>query len=324
MVLIDHDRGQLDGASLEALTMGRRLASELDRSLEAAVIGDSTGTVADAISGFGAARVHMIRHDRLDDYAPMAWAEAIAQLASLAKPAVIAAPGTDRGNEVMAYLAAELGLPMAANCTDVMPGGDGSPWLVTRVRWGGSLLEEARLRGTPKLMTFSPHAVPAEPSSEPAPSTLVEFVPTLSDEALRVRVSARVEPAGAGISLTEARVVVGGGRGVGGADGFRRLERLASLLGGAVGCSRAVTSLGWRPHSDQVGQTGVRIAPDVYIACGISGAIQHMVGCKGAKRLIAINTDPEAPIMSRADYAVIGDVNAVVPALIEELEGTRA
>jgi electron transfer flavoprotein alpha subunit len=324
VVLIDHDAGALEATSLEALTMGRRLASELGRSLEAVVIGDPDGAVPEAIAAFAPARIHLVRHDGLHEYAPEAWATSLAQLASVIDPSVIAAPGSDRGNEVMAHLAAGLGLPMAANCTDVMPGGDGSPWLVTRVRWGGSLLEEARLHGAPKLLTIAPHAVAAEPSPGTPPPEIAEFVPTLTDDLLRVRVARRVERAGAGVSLTDARVVVGGGRGVGGADGFRRLERLAALLGGAVGCSRAVTSLGWRPHSDQVGQTGVRIAPDVYIACGISGAIQHMVGCKGAKRLIAINTDPEAPIMSRADYAVIGDVNAVVPALIEELEGTRA
>ena len=121
------------------------------------------------------------------------------------------------------------------------------------------------------------------------------------------------------MSLADARVVVGGGRGVGSQEGFRILDELAALLGGAVGVSRAVTSLGWRPHAEQIGQTGTRIAPDLYIACGISGAIQHIVGCKAAKKILAINTDPEAPILSHADYAVIGDLNKVVPAVTEEI-----
>jgi electron transfer flavoprotein alpha subunit len=118
-------------------------------------------------------------------------------------------------------------------------------------------------------------------------------------------------------------VIVSGGRGVGGGDGFALLEELASLLGGAVGCSRVVTSEGWRPHRDQVGQTGTRVSPDLYIACGISGAIQHMVGCKGAKRILAINTDPDAPIMGRADYAVVGDLHTVVPAIVAEVRRAR-
>jgi electron transfer flavoprotein alpha subunit len=127
-----------------------------------------------------------------------------------------------------------------------------------------------------------------------------------------------------GVSLREAKVVVSGGRGVGSAEGFAPLEELAELLGGAVGCSRAVTMAGWRPHTDQVGQTGTKISPDLYIPCGISGATQHMAGCKGAKKLLAINSDPEAPIMATADYAVIGDVQEVVPAITAELRRVRA
>jgi len=124
---------------------------------------------------------------------------------------------------------------------------------------------------------------------------------------------------GGGQSLASARVVVGGGRGVGGAEGFAPLEELADLLGGVVGVSRVVTSEGWRPHTMQVGQTGTKITPDLYLACGISGAIQHFAGCSGAKHIIAINTDPSAPMMTRADYAVVGDLHEVVPALIQAL-----
>ena len=133
----------------------------------------------------------------------------------------------------------------------------------------------------------------------------------------------RLEPAAGTVTLQSARVVVGGGRGVGSSEGFAALEELAGLLGGTVGCSRAVTSLGWRSHADQIGQTGVRIAPDLYVACGISGAIQHIVGCKAAKRILVVNTDPQAPILARADYAIVGDVGAVVPALSAEIKKVR-
>ena len=235
-------------------------------------------------------------------------------------PRAVLAPGTDRSHEVMAHVAARTDLPLATNCTEVRPG---EPYELTRQRWGGSLLEEAHLTGAVKLLTVAPHAIAAEEASAPVALEVKEYSPLLSDGDFRVRVTGRVEAAKNKISLADARVVVGGGRGVGSAEGFKELEELADLLGGAVGCSRVVTSLGWRPHADQVGQTGTRIAPDVYIACGVSGAIQHMVGCKGAKCLVAINKDPEAPMVAEADYAIIGDLHQIVPALCAAIRNAR-
>jgi electron transfer flavoprotein alpha subunit len=199
----------------------------------------------------------------------------------------------------------------------------GEPFVVTRQRWGGSLLEEARVSAPLKLLTVAPHAVSVEETTGVDEAVVEEFVPTLIERDLRVRVSGRVESSNERVSLAEAKVVVGGGRGVG-ADGFGPLEELAELLGGTVGVSRVVTSAGWRPHSDQIGQTGARIAPDLYIACGISGAIQHMVGCKAAKRILVINSDADAPIVAKADYAVIGDLHQVVPALVAAIREAKS
>ncbi len=312
---VEHDGGP-SGLSLQALTFGRSLAIDMGEELEAVVIGEKALPIAEGLAGYGVSRAHVVEHDGLDEYAPEAWAESVVQLISAVRPQVVIAAGSERGHEVMAHVAARTELPLAANCTAAEPG---EPFRVTRQRWGGSLLEEAHVVGSVKLLTIAPHAVQAEPSAEAGHVSVTPFIPTLADKDFRVRVMDRMEKTGGKGSLTEARVVVGGGRGVGSAEGFSALEELARLLGGVVGCSRAVTSAGWRPHSDQIGQTGVRIAPDLYIVCGISGATQHIVGCKGAKHILVINTDTEAPILARADYAVIGDARQVIRALVAEI-----
>jgi electron transfer flavoprotein alpha subunit len=286
-----------DDLALQALTFARAYDGEVD----AVAFGE-----APAVSG-----VRKLYVAEVDGYAPQAWARAIAGL----NPTTVIAAGTDRGTEVLAHAAVMLDGVFAANV--VKAGGDE----VTRQRWGGSLLEEARLHGDVKLMTVAPHTVEiGEVAGEPAVET---FTPDLEDADLIARVVERVDTSTGGLSLAEAPVVVSGGRGVGSAEGFAPLEELADLLGGVVGCSRAVTSAGWRPHTDQVGQTGTKISPELYIPCGISGATQHMAGCKGAKKLLAINSDAEAPIMATADYAVIGDVLEVVPAITAELRRVR-
>jgi electron transfer flavoprotein alpha subunit len=238
-------------------------------------------------------------------YQPSAWAAALAAQ----EAETIVAAGSDRGNELLAHVAALLDQPFAANVTHV----DGDA--VTRVRWGGSLLEEAHLHGSRRILSVAPHTQPA------AAAVPVETLAAPDDGSPRVLET--VSEAGGGISLRDAKVVVSGGRGVGSSEAFDIIEELAGLLGGAVGCSRVVTSAGWRPHADQVGQTGTKISADLYVACGISGATQHIAGAKGAKKILAINSDPEAPILATADYAVIGDLHEIVPAISAELRRVR-
>ena len=257
-----------------------------------------------------------VRMDAIEPFAPDALAAALAQAADELNASAVFAAGTDRGNEVMARLAARTGLPFAANCISATPG---EPVSVTRLRWGGSLLEEARLHSPRPLISVAPHTVPED--TGPRPQDVDMKPPAEAD--LVVRVVDHVSPSNGGVSLAEAKVIVSGGRGVGSKEGFAIIEDLAGLLGAAVGCSRAVTSAGWRPHSDQVGQTGTKVAPDVYIACGISGATQHMAGLKGAKRILAINSDPQAPLMLNADYTVTGDLKEIVPAISAEIRKRR-
>ena len=325
LVLVEHAASEPDELSLQALALARGYAGAGGGGLAAVLIGARGRDAAAALGAHGVTSALVAEHDALDDpdgFAPDAWAATLAELIERLAPAAVLAAGSERGNEVLARLGARLEQPMAANCVEAAPA-NGAGALVTRIRWGGSLLEEATLDGTPVLLTVAPHAVAAQALEGAAQTVPESFSPALEPEDRRVAVVERVAARTGGVSLTDATVVVSGGRGVGSTEGFAAIEELAALLGGAVGCSRAVTMAGWRPHSDQVGQTGTKIAPELYIPCGISGATQHMAGCKGAKRLLAINPDAEAPILASADYAVIGDLHTVVPAINAAIRKAR-
>ena len=314
LVLVTTADGGIDKVSLQALTLGSTLAA--GGPVHALLIGDES--LAAELGEWGASHVHVASHPALTAFAPDALARMVDDLAASLGADVVVGPGSEAGNTVMARAAARAGLPFAANCIRVTAG---SPVSVTRVRWGGSLLEEAAIHADRAMLTVAPHAIVASASGGAA--TVEAFTPLLDDADLAVRVVGRVPAPTGGVSLADATVVVSGGRGAGSAEGFAPVVELAELLGAAVGCSRAVTIAGWRPHTEQVGQTGTKIAPDMYIACGISGATQHMAGARGAKCVLAINKDPEAPIMTSADYAVIGDLHAVLPAISAEIRRVR-
>ena len=319
LAVIEHDRGELEVTCLQMLAFARNLAKKMDVPLEAALIGDDANPLVEKTKRYGMVTLHRIRHKRLTDYAPKAWASTIIQLSRERGAQAVLCPGTDRGNEILAHVAAQTGLPMAANCSEVKPG---EVYSVVRLRWGSSLLERAELSCEIKLITVAPHIIEATE----APGTIAEILdvtPILQDCDFQIRVVRREETTTTGATLKTARLVVGGGRGVGSADAFAVLEDLANTLGGVVGGSRVATNNGWRPHSDQVGLTGNRIAPQLYIACGISGAIQHLVGCKGAEKILVINSDREAPFFARADYGVVGDLHEVVPAIVAEIAKER-
>jgi electron transfer flavoprotein alpha subunit len=310
LCLVELDGAGPADASLRALTLARSVGD-----VNAVVFADAVPK--DTLASYGVTDVYLIERGSLEGYAPQAWARTLAGLAAETGATAVLAAGTDRGNEVLAHLGAITGLPMAANCTLVTPDG-GKTHRLVRHRWAGLLLEDAVMKAPVALFTVATDSVASVSAETPTAIEVHVYKPELAEADLVVR--AAESPAGAGgASLATARVVVGGGRGVGGPEGFAPLEELAGLLGGVVGVSRVVTSEGWRPHKQQVGQTGTKITPELYLACGISGAIQHIAGCAGAKHIIAINIDPGAPILAHADYAVIGDLHQVIPALIEAL-----
>ena len=316
----DADR-RASEVSREAVTFARTLAERTGGPVHAVVVGDRPDGLVDQLGAYGVAEVHHATGDAVAAYGGAAWAAAVQTAVAAVDADVVLAPGTPRGMEVAAHLAARLDVPMAANVVGVQETG---PLRVTRQVVGGAVLEEMVLPERPAVLTVAGHAVVDEPGV-PGAATLREFTPEVAEADLVARVVSMEPVAELDLSgaLTSARVVVGAGRGAGSAAGFDSAAELAELLGGALGVSRVVTSLGWRPHHEQIGQTGSRISPDVYIPCGISGAIQHWAGCASSKTILAINTDENAPMVTKASYAVIGDMHEVVPAINAELRRRR-
>ncbi|MFZ0323147.1 MAG: electron transfer flavoprotein subunit alpha/FixB family protein [Actinomycetes bacterium] len=321
LVIVDNSDGVIDDLTFQALTLGRQLAADSGQPLEALVTGDGATGAAAGLGSYGVTTAHVVVHPQMSGFAPAATARAAAQLVGQGSVRAVVASGSGRSNEVMAHLGAMTDQPVAADCLTVTLG---APTTVTRARWGGSLVEEAVLHADIALLTVAPHAVAAE-TVDGVSAAVVPFTPELEavDLAVHAVPATTVESSGA-VSLADAKVIVSGGRGVGSAEGFAVLEELAGLLGGTIGCSRVVTGNGWRPHKEQVGQTGTKVAPDLYIACGISGATQHLAGCRNSKTILVINNDAEAPIMGHADYAVIGDLHKILPAIIEETRKAKA
>ena len=330
LVLVETDSQEATETSLETLTFARDLAGRLGEvPLHAVLVGQLDAAVRATtlaqLGNQGVAVVHHAEHEDLSAYSAAAWASAVAGAAAASSAEVLLAAGTPRGSEVLAHVATRLSTPMAAQVVAVADATAGEPLVVSRQVMGGSVHELMRLDATPAVLTVAGHAVEPTSASAPTEPEVRGLTPELQPADLVGRV-VRVEESEADdtAALTSARVVVGAGRGAGSANGFDDLLELTGLLGGHLGVSRVVTSLGWRPHAEQVGQTGSRISPDIYIACGISGAIQHWAGCSSAKTILAINTDEDAPMVTKAHYAVIGDLHEIVPAVNEELRRRTA
>ncbi|MDQ3617024.1 MAG: electron transfer flavoprotein subunit alpha/FixB family protein [Actinomycetota bacterium] len=311
LVWVETDAEGATEVSRETLTFARRLGAEV----QALVIGDGPSGLVDQLGAYGVSTVHHADGDAFTSYAAAAWAAAV--VAAAGDASVVTAAGTPRGNEVLAHVACRLGVAMAANVVEI---DSTSPLVVSRQVLGGAALEEMGLGDAVAVFSVAGHACdPAEAEASTSPVVQPLDV-AVSEPDLRARV-VRTEPGEPDESggLKSARIVVGAGRGAGGADGFADLLELTELLDASLGVTRVVTSLGWRPHHEQIGQTGSRVSPDLYVACGISGAIQHWAGMSSSKTILAINSDADAPMVTKAHYAVIGDLHEIVPAINAEL-----
>jgi len=311
---------QVDGTfkniSFEVISTGKKLVETTGGPLTAAVLGAGVNAMASQAAEYGADRILVVDDEGLKDGLVDACIQAVAQLVAVSDPAVVLIGATSLGKDIAARLSARLNAPLAMDCVDVRA--DGDRIVATRPMYGGKVLADVSLSGSPAIVAIRPRAMEAVAAQGAGE---VEKVAVSLDETTLSLVEKHMETGK--VELTEADVVVTGGRGMGG-DDFAVVEALAKALGGAVGASRSAVDEGWRPVSDQVGQTGKVVAPNLYIACGVSGAIQHLAGMASSRVVVAINKDPEAPIFSKCDFGIVGDLFEVVPALTAEIEKLKA
>ena len=306
---IDVD-GQPHRLSLELLTLARALGTA-----EAVVLHPGAAATIEALGDHGASAIHMSDDARLGDFIVDPQVDSLASLLNDERPDLILFPSMFAARDIQSRLVGRLGLSAISNATDVRYDGDR---IIVTAPYGGETI------GTVTLDNDGPHIVQIRPKAFAVEAVggsadVREVTPAIDDAKCRVRLLETVEEVSEGPNLEEAEVIVSGGRGLGTADNYVLIEELASQLGGAPGASRAIVDAGWVPYNQQVGQTGKVVKPGLYVACGISGAIQHLVGMQGSANIIAINTDEDAPIFDVADFGVVGDALQIVPALTARL-----
>lgn len=308
LVLVDHVDGQVRKTTSEMLTLAARLGEP-----SAVVIGDGADAATEALQRFGAQKIYQVSAADLDDYLVAPVAEVLAQLVASAQPAAVLLSSSAHGKEIAARLAIKTDSGLLTDAVDVEAGPDGGVSVKQSVFAGSYTVTSMVTKGTP-VITVKPNSATPQESAGAGAVEAVEV--TISDAAKGARITERREKQATGRpELTEAAIVVSGGRGTGG--DFSPVEAFADVLGAAVGASRAAVDAGWYPHTSQVGQTGKQVSPQLYVACGISGAIQHRAGMQTSKTIVAVNKDEEAPIFELVDFGVVGDLFTVLPQATE-------
>jgi electron transfer flavoprotein alpha subunit len=311
LAIAEQIEGVFRKVTFEALSEGRRIADQLGGELNALVLGDNIENISKELEQFGANRIIVAENSALSEYLPDAYGNVIADVINKETPDVVILGASTQGKDIAARLSARLNAPLAMDCVAVRI--EDNNLTTTRYMYGGKILADVVLNGKPQILAIRPNAMTitgaagtgaVEKFEVNTGPTLVKFIEKHLDTGK--------------VDLTEADTVVSGGRGMGGPD-FAVIEELAQVLEGAVGASRSAVDEGWRSSSDQVGQTGKVVSPNLYIACGISGAIQHLAGMSSSNVIVAINKDSEAPIFSKADYGIKGDLFEIVPLITEEI-----
>lgn len=310
--------GAFRKVTYEVISEGRRLADQLHTELIAIVLGAEVLGIAEQLGRYGADKVLVAEAEIFLNYSADGYVKVITDAVKQIEPNTILLPATAMGKDLAPRVAAKLGVGLATDCTGLIT--ENGKITARRPMYAGKVIADYEFSSVPQMVSLRPNIFPANEPNPSKSATVEKIDVNISARDLKTIVKEVVASAGTKIDLTEADIIVSGGRGMKGPENYKILEDLADLLGGTVGASRAAVDAGWRPHSDQVGQTGKTVSPNLYIACGISGAIQHLAGMSSSKCIVAINKDSEAPIFEKADYGIVGDLFEVVPRLTEELK----
>ncbi len=320
-VFAEQRAGKLSLVSLELLGKAQELAGELNQEVSALLLGSQVSAMADTLIRHGADRVYLVEHSALEDYRTIAYTEVIQELVNKNKPNILLLGATHLGRDLAPRVSRRVGVGLTADCTELTIDPDEGILLQTRPAFGGNVMATIANRySRPQMATVRPGVMEPRPKPENK-GDVINYEVSLSEERIGSKVLEVVREEKKGVNLADAKVIVAGGRGVGEADGFRVIDELAGALGGEVAGTRVAVEEGWIPSDRQVGQTGQSVRPELYIACGISGAIQHRAGMMNSRYIIAINKDPRAPIFQVADWGIVGDLHDVVPEMIKQLKG---
>ena len=317
--IAEQREGELRKVTYEMVSEGRRLADALGQELTTILLGSDIKEKAAELAKYGADKVIVASDPRLEPYTTDAYVAVISELVKVGDPSVLILGASVQGKDLSARLAASLDVGMAQDCT-AFAIEDGN-LVATRPIYAGKAYAKLTYENSfPQMATARPNVMSVGEPDESKTAEIVDGAFSLEDDRLKTKVLEVTKDEGGKVDLTEADKIVSGGRGMKGPENYKILEDLADLIGASVGASRSAVDAGWRPHSDQVGQTGKVVSPTLYVACGISGAIQHLAGMSTSKVIVAINKDPDAPIFQRADYGVVADLFETVPALTEEVK----
>jgi len=318
-IVAEQKEGELKKISFELTSEAKRLADQMGQSVTAILLGPNIKEKAPELGKYGADKVIVADDNRLATYTTDAYVSVIAQLAQSGEPAIILLGASVQGKDLSGRLAARLGVGMAQDCVDFSL--ENGNLVAKRPIYAGKAYATVTFKDSvPQIATARPNILELNKPDESKSAEVVDAEFSLDDSQLKTKVAEIIQAEGVKVDLTEVERIVSGGRGMKGPENYTILEELADIIDATVGASRSAVDSGWRPHSDQVGQTGKVVSPNLYIACGISGAIQHLAGMSTSKYIVAINKDPEAPIFQKADYGVVGDLFDVVPALTEEIK----